>query len=134
VFEVILYIQNSHCSWYSLRFFYVTVQASGSGTIEAPPLIHTKWGFPDQETIKDCQVVGSTNVNTFDHLMTASICGGFDATVKSSAPAHSLVVATGRKPYVGYHYTFEGNSQPILLGVARAMANTIKSSQSLLAM
>lgn len=84
--------------------------------------------------VKDCQVVGSASVNTYDHLMTASMCGGFEAMVKSSAPAHSLVVATGRKPYVGYHYTFEGSSQPILLGVARAMANTIKSSQGLLAM
>ncbi|KAF4522485.1 hypothetical protein B566_EDAN002570 [Ephemera danica] len=109
------------------------VHASGSGSIDAPPLAHSKWGFPDQEMINDCQVVGSTSVNTFDHLMTASICGGFDAVVKSSAPAHSLVIASGRKPYVGYHYTFEGNSQPILLGVARAMANTIKSSQGLLA-
>lgn len=104
------------------------VQGSGSGSVEAPPLVHTKWGFAEQEMVKDCQVLGLPPVNTYDHLLTASLCGGFEAIAKSSAPAHDLVIATGRKPYVGYHYTIKGTTQPLIAGVAKAVSNALSSS------
>jgi Rab3 GTPase-activating protein non-catalytic subunit len=110
------------------------VEGSGSGSVEAPPLVHTKWGFAEQETVNDCQVLGLPPVNTYDHLLTASLCGGFEAIAKSSAPAHDLVIATGRKPYVGYHYTVKGTTQPLIMGVAKAVSNALNSSQGFLSL
>ncbi|XP_011310795.1 rab3 GTPase-activating protein non-catalytic subunit [Fopius arisanus] len=87
-----------------------------------------KFGFKDQDVINDCEFVGTTSVNTFDHLMTASVCGGFNASYRSSAPQHSLTIATGKRPYLGFHYALEGGAAPVLSDMALAMASSLASA------
>lgn len=96
-----------------------------------PPLTNIvckKWSFKNQDIMNDCEVIGSTSVNTFDHLVTASISGGFNANYRSSAPQHSLVMASGKRPFVGFHYALEGGSTPVLSDVAIAMASKVASA------
>lgn len=96
-----------------------------------PPLTNLtfkKFGFKNQDVMNDGQVIGITSVNTFDHLMTASICGGFNANYRSSAPQHNLVMATGKRPYIGFHFALEGGSAPVLSDVAMAMASSLANA------
>ena len=97
---------------------------------EPPPtnIVCKKLAFKNQDLVNDCEVIGSTSVNTFDHLMTASICGGFNATYRSGAPQHNLVMVTGKRPFVGFHYALEGGSAPILSDVAIAMASKVANA------
>lgn len=41
------------------------------------PIDFKKYGFSDQDAVTDACFVGQTSVNTFDHLVTASLVGGF---------------------------------------------------------
>lgn len=41
------------------------------------PIDFKKYSFPDQDAITDACFVGQTSINTFDHLVTASLVGGF---------------------------------------------------------
>ena len=98
---------------------------------DRPPLANLackKWSFKSQDLVNDCEVIGTSTVNTFDHLMTASIAGGYNATYRSSAPQHSLVMATGKRPFIGFHYALEGGSAPVLSDVAIAMASKVASA------
>lgn len=80
----------------------IQVQAKGSPIDFKPaPLGVRKWGFQDQDTINDVVVVGLNLTNTFDHLLTAAICGGFDAKYRNTAPNSTLVLAAGSKPFLG---------------------------------
>uniref|UniRef100_A0A182ILN3 Rab3-GAP regulatory subunit N-terminal domain-containing protein n=1 Tax=Anopheles atroparvus TaxID=41427 RepID=A0A182ILN3_ANOAO len=87
-----------------------------------------KWSYEKGMTIVDAAVVGPQKSCTFDHLLTASLEGGFFAKYRHSAPQNSLIIATGSKPYVGFHYAKEGFTQPVLADVARAVASKIKSA------
>ncbi|XP_066258054.1 rab3 GTPase-activating protein non-catalytic subunit [Euwallacea similis] len=105
------------------------VQAKGSPVEFKPlPLNVRKWGFQDQALINDVVVVGLNMTNTFDHLLTAAICGGFDAKYRSTAPNSTLVLAAGSKPFLGYHYALEGVNQPVFSDVAKVVANKLKSA------
>ncbi|XP_015586731.1 rab3 GTPase-activating protein non-catalytic subunit isoform X2 [Cephus cinctus] len=104
------------------------VQANCNDKPPAANLTYKKWGFKNQDIINDCEVIGTTFVNTFDHLMTASICGGYNATYRSSAPQHSLIMATGKRPFIGFHYALEGGTAPVLSDVAIAMASKLASA------
>ncbi|XP_054006730.1 rab3 GTPase-activating protein non-catalytic subunit [Hylaeus anthracinus] len=98
---------------------------------DLPPittLSYKKWGYKNQDIINDSEVIGSTSVNSFDHLMTASICGGYNASYRSSAPQHSLVIATGKRPFIGFHYALEGSAAPVLSDVAIAMASKLANA------
>jgi hypothetical protein len=97
---------------------------------DKPPavnLVCKKWDFKSQGSVNDCEIIGSTSVNTFDHLMTVSISGGYKSGYRSSAAQHSLVIATGKKPFIGFHYAFEGGAAPVLSDVAIAMASKVVS-------
>lgn len=87
-----------------------------------------KWGFTEQSSINDSVVVGLDLLNTFDHLLTASVCGGFDTKYRSMAPHNNLILAAGTKPFVGFHYGLEGGQQPVLSDVAKTVANKLKSA------
>ncbi|XP_035897656.1 rab3 GTPase-activating protein regulatory subunit [Anopheles stephensi] len=87
-----------------------------------------KWSYEKGMTIVDAVVVGPQKSCTFDHLLTASLEGGFFAKYRHSAPQNSLIIAAGSKPYVGFHYAKEGFTQPVLADVARAVASKIKSA------
>ncbi|CAH1154252.1 unnamed protein product [Phaedon cochleariae] len=87
-----------------------------------------KWGFQDQSIINDSAVVGLNLSSTFDHLLTASICGGFDSKYRAMPPHNTLVLAAGSKPFLGYHYALEGGAQPVLSDVAKAVASKLKSA------
>ncbi|KAF5303849.1 hypothetical protein FQR65_LT08106 [Abscondita terminalis] len=87
-----------------------------------------KLGFQDQFLINDAAVVGLDLANTFDHLLTASTCGGFDSRYRAMAPHNTLILAGGSKPFVGFHYALEGGAQPVLTDVAKAVASKLKSA------
>ncbi|XP_076280641.1 rab3 GTPase activating protein [Lasioglossum baleicum] len=98
---------------------------------DLPPitnLSYKKWGYRNQDIINDSEVIGTTSVNSFDHLMTASLCGGYNASYRSSAPQHNLVIATGKRPFVGFHYALEGGTAPVLSDVALAMASKLANA------
>uniref|UniRef100_A0A182Q7S3 Rab3-GAP regulatory subunit N-terminal domain-containing protein n=1 Tax=Anopheles farauti TaxID=69004 RepID=A0A182Q7S3_9DIPT len=87
-----------------------------------------KWSYEKGMTIVDAVVVGPQKSCTFDHLLTASLEGGFFAKYRHAAPQNSLIIAAGSKPYIGFHYAKEGFTQPVLADVARAVASKIKSA------
>jgi len=90
--------------------------------------MYKKWGFTEQDRVSDSEVVGPATDNPFDHLVTASLCGGFSTNYRSSAPQTSLIVAAGKKPYVGFQYALEGEVTPILADVTKAVVNKVKSA------
>lgn len=107
---------------------FVTVQANCDDLPPVTNLSYKKWGYKSQDIVNDSEVIGTTSVNSFDHLMIASICGGYNASYRSSAPQHNLVIATGKRPFVGFHYALEGGSAPVLSDVAIAMANKLANA------
>lgn len=78
--------------------------------------------------IHDVAVVGFNLSSNFDHLMVVSKSGGFDTKYRSMPPHSTLVLATGSKPFLGYHYAVEGVTQPILSDVAKVVASKLKSA------
>ncbi|XP_014472926.1 PREDICTED: rab3 GTPase-activating protein non-catalytic subunit isoform X1 [Dinoponera quadriceps] len=104
------------------------VQAKCDDMPPVTSLSYKKWAFKSQDISNDSEVIGTTSINSFDHLMTASICGGYNATYRSSAPQHNLVLATGKRPFVGFHYALEGGNAPVLSDVAIAMASKLASA------
>ncbi|KAK9507453.1 hypothetical protein O3M35_007305 [Rhynocoris fuscipes] len=101
---------------------------SGERKVESPPLAFTKWGLPEQEILTDTVVLGSSTTSNLNHLITASVRGGYYATYRSSPPQVTTIVAAGLAPYVGFHSIVEGTAGPVLADVARAMANKVKSA------
>lgn len=110
------------------RNYMARVKANCNDRQQLTSLVCKKLGFKNQDVANDAEVVGMTTVNTFDHLMTASLCGGFHTTYRSSAPQHNLVMATGKRPFIGFHYALEGGQAPVLSDVAIAMANKVASA------
>ncbi|EGI58384.1 Rab3 GTPase-activating protein non-catalytic subunit [Acromyrmex echinatior] len=104
------------------------VQANCNDLPPVTNLSYKKWAFKNQDITNDLEVIGTTSINSFDHLMTASICGGYNATYRSSAPQHNLVLATGKRPFVGFHYALEGGNTPVLSDVAIAMASKLANA------
>ncbi|XP_066592229.1 rab3 GTPase-activating protein non-catalytic subunit [Prorops nasuta] len=104
------------------------VQANCNDTPPATTLAFKKWGFKNQDITNDAEIIGSTTVNVFDHLMTASLCGGYNAAYRSSAPQHNLIIAIGKRPFIGFHYAFEGGTTPVLSDVAIAMASKVANA------
>nr|XP_012216087.1 PREDICTED: rab3 GTPase-activating protein non-catalytic subunit isoform X1 [Linepithema humile] len=104
------------------------VQANCNDLPPVTNLSYKKWAFKNQDIAHDSEVIGTTSINSFDHLMTASICGGYNATYRSSAPQHNLVLATGKRPFVGFHYALEGGNAPVLSDVAIAMASKLANA------
>ncbi|CAH1999952.1 unnamed protein product [Acanthoscelides obtectus] len=93
-----------------------------------PPSCLKKWSIHDQSLVNDTAVVGLCPTSSFDHLLTASTCGGFDAVYRAAPPAASLVIAAGSRPFLGWHYVSEGAAQPALGDVAKVVATRIKSA------
>uniref|UniRef100_A0A1B0EVF1 Putative rab3 gtpase-activating protein non-catalytic subunit n=1 Tax=Lutzomyia longipalpis TaxID=7200 RepID=A0A1B0EVF1_LUTLO len=90
---------------------------------------YRKWSYGGKpQVIADSVVVGSQMTCAFDHLLNTSLESGFHAKYRSTPAQNSLVLATGTKPYVGFHYAKEGFVQPVLADVARAVASKIKSA------
>jgi hypothetical protein len=115
-------------SGFYVFWIYFSVQANCGGVSRAPPLMYKKWGFTEQDRVADSEVVGPATDNTFDHLVTESLCEGFNATYRSSAPQTSLILAVGKKPYVGFHYALEGEVKPMLAHVTKAVVSKVKSA------
>lgn len=57
---------------------YFLVTANCSDIVPTPPLTFKKWGYK-QGQVTDSAVVGLTSANMFQHLYTASVCGGFNS-------------------------------------------------------
>jgi hypothetical protein len=109
-------------------WIYVSEKAKYPVLFKAPPLVYKKWGFTGQDGVAESEVVGPATDNTFDHLVTASLCGGFNTKYRSSAPQISLILAAGSKPYVGFHYTLEGEGSPMLTDLTQALFHKAKSA------
>lgn len=95
---------------------------------DAPPtttLSYKKWKFRDQDIANDAEIIGAKYVNSFNRLMTASLCGGYGAWYRSSIPQHNLVMATGKRPFIGFHYALREGNAFILSDVAVAMASKL---------
>ncbi|XP_047351529.1 rab3 GTPase-activating protein non-catalytic subunit [Vespa velutina] len=101
------------------------VQAKCNDISPATTLSYKKWEFRNQDITNDVEIIGTTSVSSFNHLMTASLCGGYNALYRSSAPQHNLVMATGKRPFIGFHYALEGGNAPVLSDVAAAMASKL---------
>ncbi|XP_067844977.1 rab3 GTPase-activating protein non-catalytic subunit isoform X2 [Heptranchias perlo] len=102
--------------------------ASGAENIQPPPLTYKKWGLQDVDMIVDHASIGIMTLCPFDQLKTASVLGGFNATVKSSPPAMSEYVTVGSGPFAGFFYALEGSTQPLLSHVALAVASKLTSA------
>ncbi|XP_017784588.1 PREDICTED: rab3 GTPase-activating protein regulatory subunit [Nicrophorus vespilloides] len=87
-----------------------------------------KWGFTDQAAVNDATVAGLDLSNTFNHLLTASTCGGFESKYRAMPPHNTLVLGAGSKPFLGFHYALEGGAQPVFSDMAKAVANKLKSA------
>ncbi|XP_018329568.1 rab3 GTPase-activating protein regulatory subunit [Agrilus planipennis] len=98
------------------------------GPNDSSLVVPKKWSFAEQYLVKDSVVVGFELSNTFDHLLTASTCGGFDTKYRLVAPNNTLVLGVGNKPFIGFHFAIEGGTQPMLTDVAKAIATKVKSA------
>jgi hypothetical protein len=103
------------------------VKANCEEMLRAPPLRYKKWGF-SEHSVADSEVVGPATNNTFDHLVTASLRGGFSTNYRSSAPQMSLILGVGKKPYIGFHYVLEGEAPSVFAGVTKAVVSKVKSA------
>ena len=56
----------------------------GTGDVASqhPPLHYKKFSLQDQSKINECYVLGTSAPTQFDHLVTATIAGGFNARYK----------------------------------------------------
>lgn len=110
----------------TLRHQYI----KGTSLSEVELIPCRKWAFGSNkgQLVNDAIVAGPQKLSTFDHLLTASLEGGFYARYRAAPPQNSLVVATGTKPFVGFHYAKEGFSQPVLTDIARVATSLIKSA------
>ncbi|KAM6165927.1 rab3 GTPase-activating protein non-catalytic subunit [Erethizon dorsatum] len=102
--------------------------ASGSESIQPPPLAYKKWGLQDIDTITDHASIGVTTLSPFDQMKTASNIGGFNAAIKNSPPAMSQYITVGASPFTGFFYALEGSTQPLLSHVALAVASKLTSA------
>ncbi|XP_065207798.1 rab3 GTPase-activating protein non-catalytic subunit isoform X2 [Planococcus citri] len=104
------------------------VHSNTASNAIAPTLTYRKWAFSSQENIQACAVAGPVPTNMFDHLFTASLVGGFNAKYQNNPPHCHLFAAVGSKPFIGFHYAFENDSQPILSELTKAVATKLKSA------
>ncbi|KAJ8045799.1 Rab3 GTPase-activating protein non-catalytic subunit [Holothuria leucospilota] len=102
--------------------------AGGVDAIKPPPLVYKKWGLQNQDAIVDHVSTGLVTPCSFDQLHTASVLGGFKASVKSSPPVSTRYITAGAGPFVGFYYALDGTSQPLLSEVAMAVASKLKSA------
>ncbi|KAL3873895.1 hypothetical protein ACJMK2_036974 [Sinanodonta woodiana] len=102
--------------------------ASGESSLQPPPLAYKKWGPQEQESIQDFYSCGVSMPNPFDMMVTASVTGGQNTTIRSSVPAANMYITAGIGPFVGFFYAVEGSAPPILSDVAYAVANKLKSA------
>jgi Rab3 GTPase-activating protein regulatory subunit N-terminus len=74
---------DNFVSWSFILFCETTGRAfQGSSTdltLNPPPLHYKKFSLQDQQKTNDCHALGTVAPNQFDHLVTASIAGGFHA-------------------------------------------------------
>lgn len=94
----------------------------------SPQLYCKKLSFSDQSVIHDSAVIGLNVSSNFDYFRTASNSSGFETNHRAMPPHSTMILATGSKPFLGYHFAFEGAAQPILSDVAKAMASKLKSA------
>ncbi|XP_023566117.1 rab3 GTPase-activating protein non-catalytic subunit isoform X2 [Octodon degus] len=102
--------------------------ASGSESIQPPPLAYKKWGLQDIDSIVDHASIGIMTLCPFDQMKTASNIGGFNAAIKHSPPAMSQYITVGANPFTGFFYALEGSTQPLLSHVALAVASKLTSA------
>ncbi|KAM9316856.1 rab3 GTPase-activating protein non-catalytic subunit [Gastrophryne carolinensis] len=102
--------------------------ASGNENVQPPPLAYKKWGLQDVDSIVDHASVGVMALSPFDQMKTASVLGGFNASIKSSPPTMSQYITVGSNPFTGFFFALEGSTQPLLSHVALAVASKLTSA------
>uniref|UniRef100_A0A8C5PP24 RAB3 GTPase activating non-catalytic protein subunit 2 n=1 Tax=Leptobrachium leishanense TaxID=445787 RepID=A0A8C5PP24_9ANUR len=102
--------------------------ASGQENVQPPPLAYKKWGLQDVDSIVDHTSVGVMALSPFDQMKTASVLGGFNASIKGSPPTMSQYITVGSNPFTGFFFALEGSTQPLLSHVALAVASKLTSA------
>lgn len=92
-----------------------------------PPLHYKKLSLQEQGRINDCFILGTNAPTQFDHLVTASVAGGFQARYNNSPPVATGILSLGSLPYCAWHYAVEGSAAPLLSDVAYALASKVTS-------
>ena len=54
-----------------------------------------------------CRSSGVITPNPFDQMATASMLGGYHASLRTTPPVSHLYVAAGKSPYVAYYFAME---------------------------
>uniref|UniRef100_H2YCQ8 Rab3-GAP regulatory subunit N-terminal domain-containing protein n=1 Tax=Ciona savignyi TaxID=51511 RepID=H2YCQ8_CIOSA len=97
-------------------------------SFDPPPLSYKKWILRGSGSIAGHVSPGSVVLSPFDQMRTASVLGGFNASVSSNSPTMAQYVTVGTSPFVGFSYALDGSSQPLLSHVALAVASKLKSA------
>ncbi|KAG8240002.1 hypothetical protein J437_LFUL018220 [Ladona fulva] len=106
--------------------------------MKPPPLAYKKWGFSEQRRdelcVSDCELIGPSSLHLFDHLHQHNLMSSQFSNVgnfKPQSSTNSLVIATGNRPFVGFHYSAEGGGRQIIYhDVARAVTGRLKETLS----
>ncbi|XP_078675646.1 rab3 GTPase-activating protein non-catalytic subunit-like isoform X2 [Branchiostoma floridae x Branchiostoma belcheri] len=102
--------------------------AAGGSDVQPPPLAYKKWGLGDQANMVDHISCGVVTPSLFDQLQTASILGGYGATITQNPPPAARYITSGTSPYVAFFFAVEGTAPPIISEVAAAVASKLKSA------
>jgi len=61
-------------------------------------------------------------------VVAANICQGISGDKKNFLPQMTQIIAAGQEPYLAFHYTIGGHTQPTLGNITQAIASKLKSS------
>ncbi|KAK4305761.1 hypothetical protein Pmani_022352 [Petrolisthes manimaculis] len=102
--------------------------ASGGENVSVPPLGYKKWGLVDQGLVTDFAAPGLSPPCLYDHLAQTTLSKGVTYSVPSGIPSISLLITTGRVPYIGFLTAQEGSAPPFVADVARIYASKLKDA------
>ncbi|XP_031628669.1 rab3 GTPase-activating protein regulatory subunit [Contarinia nasturtii] len=90
------------------------------------------WKYDDsygRSEVVHSSVIGSKKIGLFDHLLAASMEGGFYASYKSSAPQQMAVLSVGMRPFAAFYYAKEIIVQPLVsVAIVQAVASQVKNA------
>jgi len=71
------------------------------------PFTYKKWNLQNNDRIADCDNVGISSRNLFDHLVSQSLYRGPYGSPKSNSPSANLLVTVGENPFIGFYRAHE---------------------------
>lgn len=61
-------------------------------------------------------------------MVAANIYKGISGDKKNCLPQMTQIIAAGQEPYLAFHYTIGGHTQPTLENITKVVVNKLKSS------